>query len=340
MRPPAKYYALLSGEHPLIPLGELRGILEAEAGSYEIIAHYDGIALFNADIPRLETITERAGWVKEVGILLAVTDDDPRSITTTITNIRDKLLENGQCLEYARYKGYASHIDDKNLKASLREILTCTNRRSTVRVFITEGLAFIGLVRGRLDTRSLMLRRPGRRPFFRPGPLSPQLTRAMINLARARRGEAFLDPFCGTGGFAIEASIIGCRPCLCGELVPVMIRGARTNISHYRLSGSCLVFAHNAASMPVRGEAIHAIATDPPYGRSTTTKRYGYEGLVRLFLEEAGRVLVRDGYLVFAGPVSERPDLLAVDSGFQVVEKYEMHVHSSLTRMIVVARKR
>jgi len=336
LNPPAKYYALLSGEHPLIPLGELRGILEAEAGSYEIVAYYDGIALFNAGIPRLEAITERAGWVKEVGILLAVAEDDPQDVIATIRGIS---LANGSCLEYTRYKGYASHIDDKRLKAGLREILTCTKRGSTVRVFITEGLAFIGLVRGRLDTRSLMLRRPGRRPFFRPGPLSPQLTRAMINLARARRGEAFLDPFCGTGGFAIEASIIGCRPCLCGELVPVMVRGARVNIAHYRLSGSCLVLAHNAASMPVREEAVNAIATDPPYGRSTTTKHYGYEGLVRLFLEEAGRVLIRGGYLVFAGPVSKRPDILAVDSGFQVVEKYEMHVHSSLTRMIVVARK-
>ena len=54
-------------------------------------------------------------------------------------------------------------------------------------------------------------RQPMERPFFKPISLEPRLAKLLISLAH-REGvnpKAMIDPFCGTGGIAIEALIQG-----------------------------------------------------------------------------------------------------------------------------------
>ena len=50
-------------------------------------------------------------------------------------------------------------------------------------------------------------RQPMERPFFKPISLEPRLAKLLISLAhrKGRTPQNFIDPFCGTGGIAIEA---------------------------------------------------------------------------------------------------------------------------------------
>ena len=332
-----RFYAILSGEHPTIPHSELEAILEVEAAGHRILLRLDGAAVFEANLSRPEIITMRAGWVREVGRLLALVEAEAEIIEEAARSAVERLGP-PRSVEYKRFRRYGEHLHGTGLRERLRR-LASPRGGYTLRVFVSEGAALVGVVVSRLDTRSLNTRRPGRRPFFRPGPLQPEITRAMINLSRLRRGSPFLDPFCGTGGFVLEACLIGARMCVCTDINSIMVRGSTVNLEHYGVSDRCLVAQASATALPVPSRAVPSIATDPPYGRSTSTGRAGYKRLVERFLEEADRVLESGGYLVFAGPAGEEPHMLARSAGFMVLERHQMYVHSSLVREIVVARK-
>lgn len=334
----SRYYALLSGEHPTIPHSELEGILEAEAGPgrYRVLLRLDGAAIFEAPVPA-SIITRRAGWVREVGRLLALTEADTEKILDALEAV---VLERGRPRRalYRRYKRYSDHLDDLSIREVLRRLSDPAGGGYVLRIFVTEGAAIIGEQLAVLDTRALNERRPGRRPFFRPGPLLPGLTRAMINMARLRRGRPFLDPFCGTGGFVLEACIIGASLCACTDINSVMIRGSTVNLRHFGVAERCLVSLASATRLPLRGGIFPSIATDPPYGRSTSPGKAGYRRLVERFLAEASRLLEPGGHVVYAGPARLHPHTLAAGAGLEVLERHHMHVHGSLTREVVLAR--
>ncbi|GIQ99269.1 MAG: hypothetical protein CM15mP6_2860 [Methanobacteriota archaeon] len=51
---------------------------------------------------------------------------------------------------------------------------------------------------------------PTDRPFFKPVTLDPRLARLMVSLSFSGGPPSMIvDPFCGTGGIAIEASLLG-----------------------------------------------------------------------------------------------------------------------------------
>ena len=343
-------YALLSGESPPLPARELEAILEAEAGpgGYRLHGWLDGLAVFEADLPwGAWQVTYRAGFTREVGLLLAA-DSLPRARSAgrmAGEELRARGLTGPFRVEAIVHGPYAHERGKtwlaREVARGLADAGVAASPRGprVLRAFATEGLVIVGLPEARLDTRSLMERSPGRRPFFKPGPLSPQLSRAFVNLARLRRGDVYLDPFCGTGGFVIEACLIGASRCLCGDLDWAMVRGAPRNLEAYCRGHAWLVAAWNAASLPVAPGSVDAIATDPPYGRSTTTGGQGYERLVSRFLEAAAGAVRPGGYIVYAGPERFKPWRLAAEAGLRVVDRIEMYVHGSLTRAIVVARR-
>ncbi len=340
-----KRYALLSGEHPTMPLGELEALLEVLDPEARIVEVYDGLAVYESSISGWE-LTARAGWVKEAGILAYISEAslDPDRLASEIYEaIILAGIEEPVKVEARRYKQYAPGLDvdalKKNLVRLLEERGPGASRRSSriLRVFATEGIVAAGLAEGVLDTRAFNRRRPGKRPFFKPGPLSPQLSRVLANLSRPRPGGVFLDPFCGTGGIALEACLAWGGRVLCGDIAWDMVRGASRNLPAYSCS-TCLVMAHNIVKPPLTG-VVNAIATDPPYGRSTTTSGHSYEALARALVDLALEVLPRGGHVVYAGPYNKSPYKIAEEAGLRVRARYHMHVHGTLTREVVVAQR-
>ncbi|WP_062662301.1 hypothetical protein [Aeropyrum camini] len=187
---------------------------------------------------------------------------------------------------------YTHPLDPEKLRLKIaseagRRGFKLSKRKATLnlRIFATEGALMLGVALSRLEGKGFMERSPGRRPFFKPGPLSPRLSRAFVNLSRLRVGGYFADPFCGTGGFAIEACIVGASRIACGDLDWAMVRGGPANLSKYCPPGVWFYSAWNAARLPLSGDSVDSIATDPPYGRSTTTGRMGYQALTREFVK-------------------------------------------------------
>ena len=347
-----KAYFLLSGEHRSLPRAELYAIMEAEKVLHKQVKSYDQVeivSIINQEEKVLEKIVSRASMVREAGVLLGFTfAENLEDILDYVRNglswdflsgrtfaVRAKRIKEyfaGKLRSFIVERAVGAEILKQNPNAKV----DLEKPNYIVRVILTENIAVIGLKVAELDTTQFIKRRPRLRPFFHPGVLSPKLSRLFVNLSRPRRGDLFLDPFCGVGGFAIEACLLGLR-CICSELRWDLIKGAKINLNHYGSPYEGVVQA-DATKMPwIRADAI---ATDPPYGRSTTTLGRSVRDIVRGFLEEAYNVLKKNRYVVYAIPHTLDPYETLPHSGFKIVEIHPMRVHKSLTRIIVVALRR
>jgi len=341
-------YAYLSGEHPTLPLAELKAILDAETGHHVIKDFFEQVALFEADLSDPSIIVLRAGMVREVGSLVAVCEADYRELKACLDSGSWNTARTGSFAVKIHYvKGFAkkSLTPEKLVEAVARSAARALNARVdlsspelVVRVLVTEGVVVVGFMLATRPRGLMHKRRPRLRPFFKPGALSPQLSRVFVNLSRVRRSEVFLDPFCGTGGFALEASLIGAYS-VCGDIDRVMAWGSRVNLKWMGLESRSDMYLGDVCRVPLRSSSVDAIGTDPPYGRSTSTRRRRVAELLRCLLYSAADALRRGRYASFASPLlggMELEDIVG-EAGMRLVEKHYMRVHRSLTRVIAVA---
>ncbi|MEN2999319.1 MAG: RsmD family RNA methyltransferase [Acidilobaceae archaeon] len=325
-------YALLSASHPSLALEELRAIVEAEGIEYRELAVLDSLVIFESG-GRAEEIVRRGSLVKEVGELISLSDSGMSP--DWVAEVEAALDGREVRVEVTRVRGIGGVSEQEAVKALCSKI-KCRLRGEPLHLIATEGALIAGLVVERASRREMELRRPRRRPFFKPGTLDPQVSRLFVNLSRARKGALFLDPFCGPGGFALEACSLGARA-ICGDLDWRSSLGARRNLEHFRCWDSLNIIS-DAASPPLVDESVDAVATDPPYGRSSSTMRRKYEELVSSFLREAKRVAKKGAYVVFAGPYDVRPWEIALREELEVRGRFHMFVHGALVREVVVAR--
>ena len=336
-------YAYLSGEHPQVPHEELRGSLEAEGARYRELLRLDQLVVLEVDsLAGLARAVERSAYSREGGEALAMSElGDVGPLAEGFRELRERGVARVQ-VRVERVKGSiepgeAVEIQRELVKAARLAGLDVDPLAETlVKAYVSEGAVVLGLVSAKRSLGDVRARSPPNRPFWRSGELDLLLSRALVNMSRMRRGDVFLDPFCGTGTIAIEAHLIGASRALCLDADPSMVSGALANARS--VGCQLLVAQEDSMAMPLRDGSVDSIATDPPYGRSTRAPG-GYEAVVRGFLREAARVLREGGYVVFAGPADERPYRLALEEGFAVVARMDQFVHSGMTRQIVVAKR-
>jgi putative methyltransferase (TIGR01177 family) len=179
-------------------------------------------------------------------------------------------------------------------------------------------------------------RRPRSRAFFHPSAIFPKLSRALVNLSGVQPGEAFLDPFCGTGSLLIEASIIGAEP-LGIDIARKMVRGARRNSIKYGQPWLGLVRA-DSRSLPIREAG--AVATDIPYGRASSAGGLKSSEILRSLVEGAPAILPEGRKLVVMHPKSLEVGPIADETGgLRVEQELEIYIHRTLTRTITVMKR-
>ncbi|MGC9071554.1 MAG: methyltransferase domain-containing protein [Acidilobus sp.] len=336
-------FAYLSGEHPVLPFEELRGCLEAEGVRFRELLRLDQVILLDVDdLDGLARAVGRSSFVKEGGELLAVADlGDDKDVRAGLKKLGSRGLTSVQ-VRVERVRGSLTPAEAIGMQRSLVKLTAESGIKidqlsgNLVKAYVTEGAVVLGLVIAKRDLGDTRARSPPNKPFWRSGELDLLLSRAFVNMSRLRKGGLFLDPFCGTGTIAIEAYILGASRSVCFDIDPEMVSGAHTNSR--RLGVQLAIVQENSEFMPLPGNSVDSIATDPPYGRSTRAPG-GYEAIVRAFLREARRVLRTGSYIVYAGPAEERPFRLAEEEGLEVIERLDQLVHSTLTRQIVVAKK-
>lgn len=191
----------------------------------------------------------------------------------------------------------------------------------------------IGRLVGSVDRAAFEARMNKRLPFHCPVSLHPKFARALVNLTRVPPGGTVLDPFCGTGAILAESYLSGTRA-VGTDISERMVEGARANLAHVGAEATLHVCDVGAIDGVV-GD-VDGIATDPPYGRSTSTNGEPLDELYSRSLRAFADVLGRGCRLAVAVPDVA---VLEAADGFRALEAHPLWVHRSLTRNFCVLER-
>ena len=198
------------------------------------------------------------------------------------------------------------------------------------RALISGDRCFLGRILFRIEKEPYSSRNPLRRPFFHPGVMLPRFARAVVNITLLSPGEILFDPFCGTGGFLLEAELLGARAAG-GDADPAMVAGSRLNLRNADL------MRLDAGALPLCSASVESVATDLPYGQSSWIRGRDLDRLTPRALREIGRVLRPGRRAVIVTHRDIRP---MVPGTLAILQHHEQRVHRSLTRRYLVLERR
>jgi tRNA (guanine10-N2)-dimethyltransferase len=170
------------------------------------------------------------------------------------------------------------------------------------------------------------------RPFFSPISLHPKIARALVNLSCVKKSEILLDPFCGTGGILLEAGLIGARV-IGSDIEEKMIQGSKETLDFFKIRGFSM-FHSDIGDIKNHVRKVDAIATDLPYGKSTTTRGEDMNNLYNRTFEAFSNVLKQKGRAVVG--MSDKNWIEKASKYLNLLEVHEMRAHRSLTRFFAV----
>ena len=343
-----RLFFVVSGEHRTLAHAEIRAILQSSGIDFKETAASTKLLRIIANSSGLDAVAKRSVMFEQCGFEIATTTRGKKRLLSQLSGIdlsRHFAKRHSFAVRSLRVGGASRYLNRASLERDIGGVLK--ERSHGVRVNLDHpDVTFLCIV----SSRGLLLgevthsrvpgliasRRPRKRPVFHPSTMQPKLARCIVNLARPPDGGTLLDPFCGVGGILLEAVAIRCRA-IGADADPRMIRGARTNLTHYGAEPFGLIVA-DATKIPIH--SVESIVTDPPYGREASTRGRRLHGLIREFLPKAHSVLSEKGHLCICCPSELRIMSLAERAGFKLVESHLLYVHRSLTRRILVLRKR
>ncbi|MBC7114469.1 MAG: tRNA (guanine10-N2)-dimethyltransferase [Archaeoglobi archaeon] len=309
----------VSQEHPTLPKSEILAVTKGE-----IIEEYPGAIIIKVRNPDYERI-RKLGMTRRVSKVLFSGDFT-------------ELL--GFCREFQLNGSFRVRAVKKRSDVSASQIERTVGgelRKEGMRVDLSspdhEFRVIIGerfhlcLMLFECERKELMKRKPHKMPFFHPGVMLPQFSRALVNISEAKKGEIILDPFCGTGGILREAEDLSLRG-IGVDISPKIIFGARKNVSSELILG-------DAKTLPLRSSSVHSVVSDFPYGRSSALSD-PVERLYPSALEEIHRVLKSGRRAVIVTNKDIRDIVIPL---FKIEEIHRHRVHGTLTRYFWVLRK-
>jgi tRNA (guanine10-N2)-dimethyltransferase len=286
---------------------------------------------------QLEGIARRLALSYAINELYFWCDPDEKRLNENIRRI--KLPENGSIA--VTVKNRSRLYDSRSLIQIIASQIT--NNRSVdlenpdiaIRLVICDDRWFVGRKLCDISRSTFENRRVHHRPFFSPISLHPKLARALVNLSHVKKGDSLLDPFCGTGGFLIEAGLIGLKG-FGNDVEAKMIDGCRESLQHFGIDGFKLMVGDVEDLVGLISD-IDAIVTDMPYGKSTTTLGESLEALYHRAFQVFISVL-KEGGIVVAGGSLEAFENIA-DEYISVDSVFKIRVHRSLTRYFVCGHR-
>lgn len=330
----------LSGEHPELPFAEAVAAFEAEAVpvSWERWNPRLVLAQTEADHDAFVAAVGRLALTHDAGLVLAEAPYDEASLAAAWADAlpagarvaaRAQRLADATPWRTTEAERIVGAVADRPVDLKAPE--------AVLRTFLGADRLLVGWRWFDRDPKDLEARHVKRRPFFSPVSLEPKWARTLVNLARLRRGDLVVDPFCGTGGILLEAAAVGVR--VAGsDLNPDMVDGTRQNLGHYGYEPAALFAAD--ASEAVAAYRRHdaapadAVVTDLPYGRSAST---GKEERRRLYARaaETWPSLLGPGGRVVVG-VPEAEDVAVAGGDLRREAVFPVREHRSLTRHFAV----
>jgi tRNA (guanine10-N2)-dimethyltransferase len=340
-------FFLVSGEHPTLPQAEIKAILESEAIPYTVINSEYRLFELDSSLKSLEEVGKRSLMMELCGQVVSEIECGMSSTKRIVdtASLQDSLRDGESfAVRSVRLAGARKTIRRTQLERDLGRLIL--KERPGARVdlespdkvllaIVTSRRVLLGLVTNMRERGAISRRRPRKRPHFHPSTMQPKLARCMVNLARPRPGEILLDPFCGVGGHLIEAGLMGCK--VVGiDVAPRMVKASFRNLKYFGVEPAGLLVG-DGRRLPV--SRVDALATDPPYGRGASTAGATPRNLLSDFLNEARDILDPRSFICLAAAKETGAPDIAKEVGFTIVERYEIYVHRSLTRQIVVLSK-
>jgi tRNA (guanine10-N2)-dimethyltransferase len=327
-----------------LPVSELEGAMEAEGTAFEMRPGIRGVLRFSADgssasraVARLslsqfmceELILSRGGAgdiSKEIrrGISVPKTE----SFKLVVKRI-------GAAVPAESVNIIAREIGGMLAGATRAKVKLVNPERTFVMLVAPDG-AVLGVRIVPTARKALPAHRNEVKPFSHHSTLQPEFSRVLVNLARVRRGDLTIDPFCGAGGILIEACELGATS-LGLDFKLAMIKGARSNLYKFGYSHFHLAVG-DARRCPFT--KADAIATDPPYGiLSPMIKDRPVSETYQDLVEFSRDALPTNGCLSLVYPSGEAVADMIRNAGLTLISKDEIRVHDSLTRVFAVARR-
>ncbi|MDW5562151.1 MAG: RsmD family RNA methyltransferase [Methanomassiliicoccus sp.] len=328
------YFFELSGEHPSLPLAEAYGCCAAECDHFQLSENGPGYAIFGFDSSKMRDIASRLALTHRLGRYLGAS---PMEETVRFAEGLDLPL-GSIAVRAKRFQGHCQEVDLNRLAAKVGGAVAGGRRVDLVSpevevgLFVSDRVHFY-LREAEVDRSQFEARKVAERPFFSPISLHPKFARAVVNMTLVPRGGRLLDPFCGTGGVLIEAATIGVKACG-SDISPAMVEGCIRNMEHFDLPWERIEVADIGDIGDVFGK-VDVVATDPPYGRATSTMKEPLGELYDRAMASVSDVLEQG---TRACVVLPRPCPHA--DGLELVHHHLQKVHRSLSRNYCVLRRR
>jgi len=338
-------FCLFSGENPTLPWAEVEAILQSEGYPMRVLSRLPRVLRLRSTFSGARAIAGRAAYTRRCcREIFACEAREDQILDAVSASHLHQFLNQGETfkVEVVRVQPNVS-LGAKRIEGEIgRAILRSVPQ---ARVNLTHGAkTFLGVIVGETFLLGLVIersgsglswRKPHLRPFFHPSAMPPKLARCMVNLSRAKPGGVFLDAFCGTGSHLIEAALMGCTV-LGSDIDPRMVRGASLNLCSLGIEEYHLCVA-DAKALPFR--AFNSCASDPPYGRGSSTHGVEAKDIVEGFLGNVFDVLASGSHVCLAFPECANIGELGRAVGYEVWESHLVREHKSLTREVVVLRR-
>ncbi|HLD43064.1 MAG TPA: DNA methyltransferase [Candidatus Nanoarchaeia archaeon] len=172
-------------------------------------------------------------------------------------------------------------------------------------------------------------RKANKLPGLLPIAMSPKLAAAAINLTGIEKG-TLLDPFCGTGGILIEASLMGLKP-IGYDIDREILKKCKKNIDFLKIKNINL---ENRDSLKWN-TSVDYVVTDLPYGMNTKKIKNNF---YKEFLKVLKGNLQKKAVIIFPHNLNYRK--LIKDAKLKIENEFSMYIHKSLTRRIVVVKQK
>lgn len=309
---------------------EAKKCIQAETDSLNLISEGPGYIIANIDENKIPFIADRIALTHRIGRHLV--SFEPEKIDLDSVELPCGTF----AIKGKRFEGMMRNIDSQNLIRKIGGILSENNdvdlkHPDTQIIMLMSDKVHLFISEKEIDRNILETRKVGERPFFSPISLHPRYARALINLTGAKKGSTVLDPFCGTGGIVIEAAFMGMKA-MCSDFDEEMIAGTQENMDFYGLRLHDMDVL-DVSDIHERFGEVDAVATDPPYGRSTCTGGEDIESIFSRGIRSISETLRPGGS---AGIVLPHP---IVSDRMELDSMYVQRVHGSLSRHYHVFNK-
>lgn len=318
----------LSGEHPTLPRAEVIACFEAMRAR-PVGVEEDGTFLTLIADARPEFIAER------LSMSHFVNEEIVSGTLEEIIRSAEKIdLAGARFMVRAPAKGGGSmrHSIETKVGSALAETGKVDLKAPEVTFRVHEGRTWhLCRMLCKVNRPEFERRSTAKRPFKKPVSLHPRLARTLVNLTRVTWGQKLLDPFCGTGGILLEASFVGAEV-IGSDIDAEMVVGSKRTLNHFQKNAR--IIRADISELPNLVGKVDAIATDPPYGRSSSTKKEPIESLYLRSFEAFGTLLKPGGHLAICLPESKYTTLAG--KTLKLIEIHSVRVHGSLTRHFMV----